>query len=202
MLLKTLALAFLCAASALPQRTLPWGGDHSRAHAPARICKETYAPTGQYIDEGCGVTIQTAAARNSGALCVRVPADTKAGDAAVLAPCLGLTQTGGRWDMLLGRTQLRNMQASRAGFCLAVNGARDGVEMQKCANNKEQAWVTTVTSRTQKTTLGTVQWHGSEKLCLANPASSRNAREIRLEKCTGAQGQVWAMAGLGEPTAG
>lgn len=209
MLLKTLAaLALLFSASAVPGSE--WGGEHSPAHAvapatmhanaktpTARLCTEEFSPNGQYIDHGCGITIQTHRKRYSGVLCVRTHADTKEGDDVFLAPCEALTTSGGRWDMLIGSTSIRNMQASEPGYCLAASSDRTRVVMAKCKDCEDQRWFTSLSDGY----VGKIQWGGPESnLCLANPGSGRNVRELKLDWCNDFPGQVWEMSQLGEAT--
>lgn len=196
MLLKAVAaLALLFTASA----TGTWGGDHFPSPTPARLCHEAFSPTGQYLDDGCGITIQTHRKRYSGVLCVRTHAATKDGDDVFLAPCEALTQSGGRWDMLLGSTSIRNMQAANPGFCLAASSDRTRVQMAPCKACEDQTWYTSL----KDGYVGKIQWGGKDgKLCLANPGSGRNVRELKLEYCNGAPGQVWEMSQLAAATSG
>lgn len=214
MLLKTLAaLALLFSASA----SSVWGGDHSQPAQPAilnlnanhksvvdapstaRICAETFSPTGEYIDNGCGITIQTHRKRYSGVLCVRTHADTKNGDDIFLGDCNALDHSGGRWDMLLGATSIRNMQTANPGYCLAASADRTRVVMAQCKDCEDQRWYTSIT---EEGYVGTIRWGDKDStLCLANPGSGRNVRELKLDWCNGAPGQVWQMSQLGEPVA-
>lgn len=104
------------------------------------VCVPSYAPNGQYIDEGCGIVI-----RGLGDLCMRTDYDTTPGAPVYLDECVaGMKgKSGGRWSVSLGSTQLRNMEAATPEYCLTANAERTAVVVEQCGG-AGQDWETSL----------------------------------------------------------
>lgn len=173
MIVKTLALALALSAAAAPLR-------------PRALCTPSYAPDGSYIDEGCGIVI-----RADGGLCVRTDYDTTSNAKVYLDECLAGSKggSGGRWDVSLGETVLRNMEAATPDFCLTASADRKTVVAAKCKQGeKRQQWVTTLPWNS--TADARVELASDRELCLAALETGAKA-QLALAKCDCSTAQIF-----------